>query len=1102
MLKRLLLALVSIVLTAGLLNAQVTTSSMSGMLKDADGAPLGGATITAVHTPSGTRYTTVTQPTGQFTINNMRTGGPYQVTASFVGFQTQTFDDINLQLAETYILNGTLTKANQTLESVVVTGGRRNNIMSANRTGSVTNIGVAQINRLPSVTRSLNDFTRLTPQANGNAIGGGNSRQNFITVDGSDFNNTFGIGSNLPANGSPISLDAIEEISVNITPFDIRQSGFIGSAINSVTRSGTNQFSGSVYTYFRNQNQQGNQALKQDFARQRLDFNQYGARVGGPIIKNKLFFFGSYETEKQIRPGQSRVAATASAPFGSNNNVARPTATELDAISNYLRTTYGYETGPYQGYDFESDRTKILGRIDWNISNKHRLNVRYNQVEGKDPSFVSGSSSSAAPNFPTGAGRTDINALHFQNSNYFQENNFYSYQAELNSRFTSKFSNVFRASYNRQFEPRSTRSTVFPFVDILKDGQPFTSFGYEPFSFGNLREVSIVTVTNNASFNLRNHNILAGGQVEFSKTRNGFNPLGQSYYRFASFDDFKNGVKPINFAQTFSFEPGYEQAFPSFKFAQYAAYAQDEISVNPKFRLTLGLRADVTTFPDVEEVRTNPLVAAQTFTGGLKVNTGKLPDPKVMFSPRLGFNYDVYGNRSLQVRGGTGIFTGRVPFVWIVGQSGNSGMVQLNQQFSGTAVPGPFNPNIGAYRPATQPKPGSLIPSSVTAFAEDFTLPQQLKSSVAVDGRLPGGFIGSVELIYAKDINTFYSKNVNLVNPTPLAVPGYPDSRPIYPEPNNQKFINNITSSGVPQAGATGAYNVIVSGNEDGGYYASLTTKIEKQFSRGLFASLAYTHTQASNLYDGQGDQPFNTWSLINTVKGANTPTLDPASYVVPNRVIGSLSYRREFLKHLGTTISLFYEGSHQGRFSYIYNGDINRDGQFGNDLIYIPRDPSEIDFNSNATYGSGSSAVTLTGAQQKALFFQYIEQDKYLRSRKGTYAERNGALLPWRNQFDIKVLQDVFTNVGGKKNTIQLSLDVFNFANMLNSRWGVTQSVNASSLLVLTNRAALTPGGTTRPNFTLASDRGRPVTETFRDNINLSSTYYMQFGVRYIFNQ
>jgi hypothetical protein len=373
-----------------------------------------------------------------------------------------------------------------------------------------------------------------------------------------------------------------------------------------------------------------------------------------------------------------------------------------------------------------------------------------------------------------------------------------------------------------------------------------------------------------------------------------------------------------------------------------------------------------------------------------------------------------------------------------------------------------------------------------------------LKSSLAVDSRLPGGVIASIELIHAKDLNIFYSKNVNLNNPTPLNISGYPDNRLIYPDANNRKFINNITSAGVPQQGATGQYNVIVSGNEKKGYYASITGKLEKQFSRSLFASVAYVHTEAGNLFDGGGDQPFNTWSNIITVNGANNPVLDIAGYTVPNRFIAALSYRKEFLKHLATTVSIFYEGANQGRFSYTYGTDLNKDGQT-NDLLYIPRDPSEISF-APLTIGSGPTAVTYSAADQSARFFKYIDQDKYLSKRKGSYAERNGALTPWRNQFDAKILQDIFTNVLGKKNTIQLSLDIFNFANLLNNRWGLTQSTNAASLLTISNASAIVPGGAVRPTFRLANDRGMPVSETFRDNINLSSTYYMQMGVRYIF--
>lgn len=1106
MLKRLLF-LLTVTLFAGVALAQVTTSAITGVVKDAGGQNLAGASVTAVHQPSGTRYSTLTQTGGQFNIQNMRPGGPYQITISYVGLKTQTLNDVYLQLAETNIINGNLERNEATLEQVVVTGARRNNILNAARTGAVTNITSRDINRLPTISRSINDMTRITPQSNGQSIGGGNSRQNFITVDGSDFNNTFGIGGNLPAGGNPISLDAVEEISVNIAPYDVRQSNFIGSAINTITRSGTNKVNGSVYTYFRNESQRGNTVKGVDFPLQREDFRQWGARVGGPIIKNKLFFFLNFETEKRTVPGQQRFAATSTVPgtpgsYGpSNPTIARPLASELDAIADYLRKTYGYEPGPYQGYDFVSDQTKMLARIDWNISDKHRLNVRASRVEGKTPIFVSGSTGSTGFNFSTGFGRTDINALHFGNSNYFQDNNFYSYQLELNSKFTNRINNTLRVSYNNQNEPRSSNSAVFPFVDIMSGGQPFTSFGYEPFTLGNLRDVDIWTATNNFNFTAGKHNLLAGFQVDLSKTRNGFQPLGMSYYRFNSFDDFKNGAKPNDFAITYSLNPGFTQAFPTFKFAQYSAYIQDEITFSRKFRLTIGLRADNNTYPDVAELKTNPLVAGLTFAGGQKINTADLPKPKWMFSPRIGFNYDPYGDRSLQIRGGTGIFTGRVPFVWIVGQSGNSGMLQVTQSFNGTAnTPGPFNPDplfyVKQLNPNGPPAAGTLIPSTVTAFDPNFTMPQTWKSSLGMDVRLPGGIIGTVDLIYNQDMNVLYSRNVNLVDPQPLNVAGYPDNRLIYPSTDPTRYINPITLQGRPGPGANQQFNAIVSGNADRGYYFSATVQLQKQMG-GLFASVAYTKSFADNLYDGNGDQPFNTWSLIQSVNGANIPQLSYADYVLPDRVTAAVSYRKEFLKHLATTVSVFYNGSIQGRFSYVYGSDINRDRQTGNDLMYIPRDPSEITFVDRA---ATSTTPFVSAADQSRLFFQYIEQDDYLKKRKGMYAERNGATLPWRNQFDVKLVQDLFTNFLGSRNTLQFSLDIFNFANLLNSKWGVTQTTNAASLLSVTNVNSLTPGGTTRPTFQLALDRGAPVKESFRDNLTTGSTYFMQFGLRYIF--
>jgi hypothetical protein len=1120
MLKRILFSLAMVFIAASYSRAQITTSSITGNAIDAaTKEPLVGASIVATHTPSGTKYTTLSTKSGEFTIHDMRVGGPYVVVISFVGFESVTFDDVQLKLAEPFLLEVTLNKKAGTLENVIISTTKRNPILNSSRTGAMTNIGVQAIQNLPSINRSVNDFTRLTPQANGTSIGGGNYRQNNFTVDGADFNNSFGIGINLPANGSPISIDALDEISVNVTPFDVRQSGFIGSAINAVTRAGTNQFQGSLYHYFRDADNQGNQVNKTIFVKPAFEYKQFGGRFGGPIIKNKLFFFVNYEQDNQPKQIQSRFAATPSAPFGSAANIARPTVAELDDISNYLRTNFGYETGPYDNYTTAIERKKFVARIDWNISPKHKFNMRYSQVEGFEPNPPSTSVTGTGTNFTNGFNRQDNVALWYSNSQYQQGANFYSFAAELNSKL-GKLSNTLRATYTYQNDSRESPSSQFPFVDILKDGNYFTSFGYELFSYGNLRKVKMYSVVDNLTWRTGTHNWTVGGQVDWSETINGFQRFGLGYFRFNTIEDFKNGAKPTDYALTYSLEKDFAQAFPTFQFMQYSAYGQDEIAVNKKFKLTLGLRLDLPTYPGVSEVKTHPIVAGLTFAEGLKINTGNLPQTKLMWSPRVGFNYDLYGNRSLQIRGGTGIFTGKVPFVWIVSQVGDAGMLQVTQSWNGTAnTPGPFNPNPAAYRPATVPVAGSVVPSAISAFDEKFTFPQTWKTSLAVDTKLPWNMIFTLEGIINKDINATVFKNVNLVAPMPLAVSGYPDvNRSIYPIPVPQKFINPLTTAGLPSATGTQAFNAVYVTNDKRGVYASLTAKVDKAFRNGFGFSLAYVKTFANSLFDGGGDQPLSAWQSTPTYNSPNTPTLSYSGFTVPDRLVASLTYRKEYFKHFATTISMMYAGSIDYRFSYVYAADFNRDGFNGNDLIYIPKDPSEINFV-DLPSGTSTSGVTYSANEQSALFFKYIDQDKYLKAHKGQYAERNGAQAPWRNQVDIKLIQDLFMNVGKTKNTIQLTLDIFNFGNLLNANWGKVKTVNASAILVPVNATNTTnvavningvpaslpayqAGGTTKPYYRLQTDRGHPVIETFRDNVSIASTYYMQMGIRYIFNQ
>jgi len=1098
--------LLTIVLFAGMVLTtlgQVTSSGMNGKITG-NKESLPGAAIVAIHVPSGSQYGTVTNSDGRFSIQGMRPGGPYTIEVSFVGYSKATYTDVTLNLGEPFTMNADLKESTTEVSEIVVVGARPS-AFNSERNGAAINITNRQIAMMPTVSRSINDVTRLTPQANGNQIGGGNYRQNYITVDGAQFNNAFGIGGNLPGNGSPISLDALDQISVNITPFDVRQSGFIGASVNAVTRSGSNEFTGSAYTYMKNEKYAGNKVGDATFTKNPSDYNLKGFRVGGPIIKNKLFFFVNYETEKNTVPGPGRVASTGTPDYV--NNIARPTVADMDMMSKYLLDNYGYETGPYQGYSQESPRTKFLGRLDWNINKNHKLNVRYSNSNGKSPSYPSTSFSpftnAQIPYQATSVNRQSMDAMWYKNSGYYQETNFSSIAGEINSTFGGgKYSNTLRYTYSYQDEPRSTVGNLFPFVDIMKDGRAYASFGTELFSYGNLRQVKTTTITDDFSWSMGKNNLTFGVQYENNNTKNGFMRFGSSFYVFNSWEDFTSGTAlPKAFGQTFSNTPGYAQAFPSFRFSQYSAYLQDEININSKLKIVAGLRVDQPTYP--EPAPEHPIIAGLTF-GDNKFSTSTLPKSRLMLSPRLGFNYNIKDDRSLVLRGGTGVFTGRIPFVWIVSQVGDAGMLQTTQTYTGTSVPGPFKPEINAYYPTTQPTPGTLVPGSFTIISKDFKMPQTWKSSLALDAKLPFGLKGTLEGIYNKDFNSAFFKNNGLKDVgVPMNIAGYPDHRIIYPVATKDKYYQLIDAKGniTTSTGIGSAVSPIVMENTKGGYYYSVTAKLEKSFDKGFFAMIAVTHSEAKNLVDGGGDQPFSAWTGNNAVNGSNTKVMSYASYVTPTKVISSISYRREYLKSMATSFSLFYEGGAQGRFSYTYSSSIVRDGG-ANNLIYIPKDASEITFVDYKDSKTG--ALIWTAAEQSEAFFAYVDQDKYLKKRKGQYAERNGAVTPWRNTFDLKVTQDFFIKVGGKRNTLQVSLDILNVGNLLNKNWGLADYYNQNNILVNTNNATMgtvVNGKLLQPEFRLNPYNNAKITNTFSNTLGYGSTYSMQLGIRYIFN-
>ncbi len=1097
--KKSLLFFALVLASYGTIQAQVTTSSMSGVVTQSSGHATAGATIKATHLPSGTNYSSSANVAGRFNLANMRVGGPYRVEVTYIGQSPVIYEDVYLQLGQPFILNPVLGETGTSIEDVTVTA----RAIKSEKNGASTVIGRNQINSLPSISRSVNDLTRLTPQANGTNIGGGNYRSNNFTVDGANFNNQFGIGQNIPGGGSPISIDAIEQISVNVTPFDVRQSGFTGAAINAVTRSGRNEFFGSAFYTGRSDRQQGTRVNDVATSMNDLSEKQYGFSLGGPIIKDKLFFFVNLEQNKTVQPGPTKVASLDGVATG---DIARPTVDFMNGVSEYLKNTYGYDAGPYQGYSNDSNNDKLFARIDWNIADNHKINFRYNQVKGKTPSTLSSSISGANINttvYPTG--RTGMNALHFGNSNYFQETNLFSGTVE----YTGKIGNVYqsvRASYVNQDEPRSYNGDAFPLVDIrdgltaANGGNVMTSFGTDPFSYGNLRSVKTWTANYDANYTLDKHYFTAGFQFETSRTRNGFQRFGAGYYMFNSWEDFTSGAKPVNYALTFPLTADGSQAFPSFKFNQYSFYLQDEFTVNERLRLTGGIRLELPTYPDVSEMQTHPMVANLEFAGGLRLNTGAMPKPQLMVSPRFGFNYDVLGDRSLMVRGGTGIFTGRIPFVWIVAQSGDAGMLQSTVTYAAGDPNMPdFSPDIRANYPATLPTAGTFLPGNISAMDANLKFPTTWKSSLAADYTLPWGIIGTIEGIYNKDINAVVAKNVNLVEPTAMNIAGYGDNRFIYPNANGDKFIYNINSAGqLVERG--NAFIPTYMTNARGGHYYSVTLQLQKNFANGFTGMVAYTGSGAKNYGDGSGDQIQNLWSIPQQSNGnSNNPELSYTSNIVPHRVVGLLGYSNKWIGNLKTSMTLFYSGSSMGRYSYTYTSDFNRDGQT-NDLIYIPNSPDEIRFVDIAAGNSNYSGRLISAQEQSDAFFALVDGDDYLSSRKGKYAERNGAVAPWRHQFDFRLAQEIASNIAGGKNSLEFYWDVFNIGNLFNSSWGIYK-INNNQLLTPANVAAIDPNGTTVPTFRLNSANGDIIRETQRPNETISSTYYMQFGVRFSFN-
>lgn len=1071
--------------------AQVTTSGITGTVRDKSSKPLEGATIEVLHEPTGTKYTAVSLRGGNFILQGLRIGGPYKLRITFAGFNPYEENGINLVLGEPYNIVVSLDQGGTELQTVVVTSTKRKT--QVERTGASTNISQKEFTTMPTISRSLTDFTRLTPQANGNSFGGRDGRYNNVQVDGANFNNNFGLSSDLGPGGSgnnPISLDAFEEITVNIAPYDVRQAGFTGAGINAVTKSGTNKLKGSAYGYYRNQNYNGARVGDAKLgAQQTTESNIYGATLGGAIIKNKLFFFGAYEYEERTSPG-IQWSPTAGSGIGNVSSIHRDS---LARFSNHLRSAYGYETGPFDNFpNFARKNTKILGRIDWNISARHKLILKYNEMVSNNDVAVNGAST------PNGAWtglqqRFGPNGMSFANSNYGFEDIVRMGTVELNSRFSNRFSNQLLGTITNISAIRTSPSAVFPFIDILNANGPNTaanmSAGYEPFSYNNEVVNDVYSITDNITYYAGKHTITAGINYEYQEIGNMFMPGSQSYYVFNSLQDFISNRAPVRYSLTYSLVPGQQAIYASqVKVGQLGVYLQDEWNVNPRLKVTAGIRVDRVMFP--EQPLENPRITqTQLYDKNGKITNYRnnlLPN-STYFSPRIGFRYDPMDDKSLIIRGGTGVFTGRIPFVWMTNITQNSGMYQFGAIVSNTADLARFTFNADplfhlnrgdALLPTTA---GTAVPGNIVVADPNFKFPAVFRTNLAADKRLGNGWTLTFEAIYGKDLNAVIMRNANQ-RPFDAQYTGGVDLRP--------RFSSTATTVRRLNNGISGS--AIVLENTNKGYQASLTAQISKSFTKGFYGMLAYTYTVAADVSGNPGSTANAVWNGNPAIRGQNSLEMNPAAAAIPHRIVGTASYRVEFLKKLASTFTVFYEGSAQGLFTYVTGGDMNNDGNSAADLLYIPRNASEIIFV-NATYGG----VTYTPAQQWEAFDRYISQDKYLNRNRGQYSERNGAQLPWYHQIDFKFLQDISTNIGKSKNTLQFSADIFNFANMLNRDWGIRRLVNQNQILSFAGVDA----ATNRPTYRLNQVNNLLPNSTFRNNIGTASTWSMQLGLRYLFN-
>jgi Carboxypeptidase regulatory-like domain len=1034
--KKLLLLLVFFISSLSVFS-QVTTSSILGLVVDEKGEGLPGATVVAVHTPSGTKYATTTRVDGRFALLNARVGGPYKIEVTFIGYDAEKVDGITLQLGQKTIQDFKMKSTSTNLGEVVISA---NEIMNGTRTGASTLIGSDKLSALPTISRSTSDYTRLNPMAaEGGSFAGRNDQFNNYSLDGAIFNNPFGLDASTPGGQSdaqPVSLDAIEQISVQIAPYDVTLSGFTGASVNAVTKSGTNTLKGTVFGFTRNQNLVGNKVKDATFEKLDLSQNQFGFSLGGALVKDKLFFFVNTEIDRRSDIASPFVPAKSGV---SGSNVSRVQASDLQLVSSLLKSSYGYETGAYENFFFKTQNQKAIVKLDWNINNNHKLAFTFNALDA----------SKEKPANPSAIGRRgpDFLTLQFQNSGYRINNKIFGGTVELKSQFGNKAANKLQIGRTAFRDTRDPFSSPFPVLNIGKEGVRYIVAGHEPFSINNKLDQDVFQITDNFNLYVGKHTLTLGTSLEKFSFNNSFNLTGYGARVFFPDVDIKD-VKTFIESKDFAGEvAGAKKAAADNKWAlaetnlgQWSLYGQDEFSVNSRLNLTYGVRIDMPLYFDTkkkieENISRNgaydPNIEYYNEAGvATKFDHTVLPKQKPLISPRFGFNFDIKNDKTQQLRGGSGLFTGRFPFVWIGNQVAN--------------------PNFFFYC-VTDP---------------NFKFPQVWRTNLGYDHKGHRGWITSIDVIYTKDIQATMVRNYGLKLPTGK-LSGV-DNRPIYLAGDRATVFG----------GATNAY---VFSNSSLGNSFNTTVQIEKSFANGMYLKLGYNFLDAKDVASIDAEISSDAYDRNPAnIKHTNTAELAPSLYGNRQRIMG-VGTRKFSYGKMATTLSIFAEYAQGSRYSYTYAGDLNNDGSALNDLIFIPTD-AQVD----QMKFSGDAARQ--GLQKTALK-SYIANDKYLSANAGKYAQKYATLAPWYSNWDVRVLQDF--KIKGEK-TIQLSADILNIANLLSPNWGVRQWAGetglAQPIAVSTDKGV--------PTYTFDTNQKTAIQNRF----DISSRWRMQFGLRFIF--